>query len=91
MADAAQLPVLAQMANHHRDYIVDGIPIGILGQVYVVLLDSPQMRTLLGGPAILEASLLPCATLFPTFCPEHSLGVSHGCDAFPRLSIQGVR
>lgn len=61
MADTAQLPVLVRIANNDSDYVVDEIPVGVSGQVYVVLSDScvdPSDVNIVAGPAILEASVV---------------------------------
>lgn len=65
MANATQLPVRAQIANNYSDYMVDEIPTGVMGQAYVVLSNScqdPSDENIIAGPAILEASCLPCVT-----------------------------
>ncbi|KAF6234144.1 hypothetical protein HO173_007564 [Letharia columbiana] len=56
-----KLPVPVRIANNDSDYVVDEIPVGVSGQVYVVLSDScvdPSDENIVAGPAILEASVV---------------------------------
>ena len=67
-----QIPVQARLTGGRKDYKIDKIPDGVLGQSYVVLSTSKSEvrdEDIVAGPAILEVLLL----CYPPLCVSISL------------------